>query len=93
MGRMRTRPGVVLTEICGEYVLVSAKAIAKDCPFVTCINEESAFLWTQLINGADEDELVAAVNAEYEVDSLDTLLDAIRGFLREMNERNLLIED
>ena len=93
MGRMRTRPGVVLTEICGEYVLVSAKAITKDCPFVTAINEESAFLWTQLINGADEDELVAAVNAEYEVDSLDTLLDAIRGFLREMNERNLLIED
>lgn len=93
MGRLRTRPGVVLTEICGEHVLVSAKAITRDCPFVTFINEESAFLWTQLLKGADEDMLAAAVKAEYEVDSSDALMEAINAFLKQMTELNLLIKD
>ena len=45
------RPGVVLTEIAGEYVLVAAKALKGECPYVMQLNETSAFLWRQLGSG------------------------------------------
>ena len=42
--KIKTRPGVVLAPICGEYLLVSARALSDVCPYATQINETSAFL-------------------------------------------------
>ena len=63
----KTRRGVVLTEICGEYVLIAAKALLDRCPYLTQINESSAFLWKRMMNGATLEELVIAVEDEYEI--------------------------
>ncbi|MBR6109460.1 MAG: PqqD family protein [Clostridia bacterium] len=93
MSKFRTRPGVVLTNICGEHILVAAKAAVPDCPFVTRINEESAFLWEKLKGGADEDELLRAVEKEFETDDPEALRGAIQAFLKQMSEMHLLVED
>ena len=93
MSKFRTRPGVVLTEICGEHMLVAARAIAEDCPFVTTVNEESAFLWEKLKGGADAEQLLQAVQDEFNVDDPDTLREAIRVFLQQMSELHLLTEE
>ena len=53
MERYKTRVGVVLTRVCGEWLLVSAAALKDLCPFVTVINESSAFLWNRLQSGAE----------------------------------------
>ena len=50
MVKYRTRPGVVLTDICGENVLVSASSLAGLCPYVTQINDSSVFLWKLLVH-------------------------------------------
>ena len=34
----RTRPGVILASVCGEYVLVGTKEALKQCPNITRIN-------------------------------------------------------
>lgn len=91
MERYKTRPGVVLTEVCGEYLLVSAKKNLPLCPYVTTVNETSAFLWNRLLTGADVDELMEAVRAEYEVDNPAAAESAVRSFLRQMIEMNYLI--
>lgn len=93
MNRYRTRPGVVLTEICGEHMLVSARAVAHDCPFVTHINESSAFLWEKLKNGADEDELMEAVAKDFELEDPEELREAIRGLIRQLLDLKLLITE
>ena len=89
--RYKTRPGVVLTEIAGEYVLVAAKALLGTCPYVTQINETSAFLWRRLEQGSGMQELLTDVAEEYEVDDLGTVREAIEGFIRQMNEMNYLL--
>ena len=89
--RYKTRPGVVLTEIAGEYVLVAAKTLLDVCPYVTQINETSAFLWRRLEQGAGMQELEAAVAEEYEVEDLGAVREAIEGFIRQMNEMNYLL--
>ncbi len=93
MERYKTRPGVVLTEICGEYVLVSAKMNLKLCPYVTTINETSAFLWNRLIDGADLPALMQAVRDEYEIDDIPAAEEAVRAFLAKMLELNYIIPE
>ena len=93
MSKFRTRPGVVLTNICGEYALVTARALVRDCPFVTQINDSSAYLWEKLREGSDEDGLMAAVEAEFDVDDPVVLRGAIRDFLNQMLELKLLIKE
>ena len=91
MERYKTRPGVILTEIAGEYVLVAAKALLEECPYVTQINESSAFLWKQLEHAASLDDLAEAVTKEYEIEDPSGVLEEIQGFVRQMNKMNYLL--
>lgn len=87
----KTRPGVVLTTVCGENLLVAAKAAAAECPYVTQINDTSAFLWERLVGGNDVEGLMAAVAEEYEVAEPDMIRSAIESFIKEMTECGYLL--
>ena len=91
MTSYKTRPGVVLTEIAGEYVLVAAKSLLSLCPYVTQINESSAFLWHRLEQGASTAELEACVAEEYEIENVDEAQSAIQAFVQQMKEMNYLV--
>lgn len=90
MTRYKTRKGVVLTEIAGEYVLVAAKALLDECPYVTQLNESSAFLWRQMVHGATLDELETAIGEEYEIEDPAAASAAIEGFVKQMEEMHYL---
>lgn len=87
----KTRMGVVLTEIAGEYVLVAAKALLDECPYVTQLNESSAFLWRQMEQGASLEELEAAVAEEYEIEDPAMARAAIEAFVKQMEELKYII--
>lgn len=91
MQTYKTRPGVVLTEICGEYLLVSAKKVRDKCPYLTQINESSALLWRELDKGASVDSLFSAVNEEYELPVPDAARAAIKDFIAQMTELGYLL--
>ncbi len=93
MTRYKTRHGVVLTAICGEHVLVAASEAQKLCPYVTELNETSAFLWQQLTSGSDLDGLMAALGEEYELDDPNAARQAVDAFLRQMLELNYLLPE
>lgn len=84
MERYKTRLGVVLTEVCGEHLLVAAAPLREECPYVTVVNESSAFLWRQMEDWTSPEELAKAVQAEYEVEDPVALLPMIRSFLDQM---------
>lgn len=86
-----TRPGVVLTSICGEYYLVSARALHGICPYAIEISEDSAFLWRNLSEGADAEELFRKVEEEFELDDADSARMAIEEFIEQMLGMNYLI--
>lgn len=80
----RTRRGIVLTEICGEYVLVTARSLLGICPYLMQLNESSAFLWRHMLHGASIDELVEKVKEEYETTDSDNPELAVEEFVRQM---------
>ena len=93
MVKYRTRPGVVLTSVCGEHLLVAAKAAREHCPYMAQISESSAFLWKLLVDGAGEDELLRAVCAEYDIDDPETARQAIESFVSRMLEEGYLLQE
>lgn len=93
MKRYRARNGLVLTQVCGEYLLVAARALRELCPYVTVVNETSAFLWERLEQGATPEELEQAVADEYEVDDPAAVRGVIDDFLRRMQELNYVLTE
>ena len=91
MIRYKTRPGVILTTICGQHILVAAAAVRDLCPYVTEINETSAFLWQQLTSGADLNGLMAALDAEYELPDPSAARQAVESFICQMLELHYLL--
>ena len=64
--KYRIRPGVVLAEVCGEYMLLATLDASRHCPYVYQLNETAAAFWRWMAQGLDEDAVVAAAAAEYE---------------------------
>ncbi len=89
----KTRSGVVLTSICGEHVLVAASTARQYCPYVTELNETSAFLWRRLSSGVSLESLMAALGEEYELDDPAAARQAVEAFLRQMLELNYLLTE
>ncbi len=93
MTRYKTRRGVIHTAVCGVQLLVAAGEVQKECPYVTEINDTSAFLWEHLRTGADLEGLMAALDAEYELDDPAAARQAVEAFLRQMLELNYLLPE
>ncbi len=64
----KTRKGIVLTSICGQYVLVAAKKARENCPYVTQINETAADCWRLLENGSTSEALTTYLIEEYDAE-------------------------
>ncbi len=89
--RYRARPGVVLVSICGEYVLVAAKAVRREVPRFAQLNESSAFLWRLLESGSDEGELEQAVKTAFEISDSERAKEAIQAFIQQMLDSGYLV--
>lgn len=87
----QTRPGVVLIQICGEYLLVAAKAVQDECPYYCFLNESSAFVWKQLEKGSDFASLEAAVAEEFEIEDPARTRGLILALLEELEKNHYLL--
>ncbi len=92
MTRYKTRPGVVLTSIAGQHVLVAAKPARQFCPYTSQINETAAFCWRILEQGADADELLTKLAEEYEIEDRTAAREDLNELLEQLRNANYLIE-
>ena len=66
---MRIKDGFELHEICGEYVILSHGMGNIDFSKLISLNESAAFMWKSVVEkDFDEQQLVDALCAEYDVD-------------------------
>ncbi|MBQ7235876.1 MAG: PqqD family protein [Clostridia bacterium] len=65
---MKIKDGFILREVAGNFIVVAVGGAVKDFNGVITLNEVGAFLWKKLESGATEEDLVAALLSEYEVE-------------------------
>ena len=82
---MKIKEGFVLRKIAGSNIVVPIGAICVDFNGMITMNDSATFLWEKLAEGADEDQLVAALLAEYEVDE-KTARDCVKDYIGKLEE-------
>ena len=66
--KYRARQGVILAKIGDKALLISAKKLHDQIPYVTEINETTELCWQLMESGMTEAEIVEEILKEYETD-------------------------
>ena len=86
---MRLKKELIRREIAGDVLLVPVGGTVLENNGLFALNELGAFLWDRLETAADEETLVQAVLAEYEVDETTARTDTAE-FLQKLREMDIL---
>ncbi len=86
---MKIKDGFILREVAGSYLVVAVGAAVKAFNGMINLNETGAFLWKLLEKGATEEEAVAELLKEYDVDE-ETAKADVKAFVSKLTEAGLL---
>lgn len=86
---MRTKPGYVMREVAGNYVAVPSGEAALDFSGMITFNETGVFLWKQLSDEKNEQDMLSALLEEYDTDAVTAKAD-ICEFLSKLKAADLL---
>lgn len=84
--------GVVRETICGENLLISTKEAREHCPYLTQLNESSAFIWAMIESGRESEDMISAIMQKYEV-SKEEAHKGLNDFLSAMEKQNFIIKE
>ena len=86
---MKIKNGFVVREIAGQSVVVALGEASKSFNGIIKLNETGRVIWDKLTEGAEKEEIVKAILAEYEIDSATVEKD-IDTFVATLKENNIL---
>ena len=86
---MKIKEGFILRTVAGQNVVVPVGANTMNFNATITLNDSAAFLWKQLESEKNEQELLAALTNEYEIDSATAKSD-ITVFLNVLREHEIL---
>lgn len=86
---MKIKSGFMLREIAGQWVIVPLGARVVEFNAIMTLSESGALLWRLLEKGSDEDGMLAALLAEYDVDEATARKD-VRLFIESIKEKGLI---
>lgn len=85
---MKIKNGYILRTIAGDNVVLPS-GDELDLSIMITLNDTGRFLWERLEKGAEVDDLVAALLAEYEVDEA-TARAGVAAFVEKLEANDLL---
>lgn len=88
---MKIKEGFILKKIAGSTVAVPAGENLVNLQLMLTLNESGAFLWDCLQKPCEEENLVEALTAEYQVDN-ETARQDVKEFIAVLKENQILDE-
>lgn len=88
---MKIKPGYMLRKVVEIYVIIGIGDENYAPNQIMSLNETGVFLWRILEEGAERDQLVARLLAEYDVDEQTATAD-VDAFLTSLREKALIAE-
>ena len=89
----KTREGVILEKICGEYRLIATLDATKFCPVASALNEDSAMVWTMMQDGLDTEEMVHRIVEKYSDLSNEEAGSILETFIRTLMDQGYVLEE
>lgn len=88
---MKIKDGFLLRQVAGNSIVIAVGEEALNFNGMITINGAGTFLWKQLETGATKEELLAAMQKEYDVDEATASRD-IDDFLENLRKADLIVE-
>ncbi len=88
---MKTKDNLILREIAGSWIIVPVGEMVVEFNGLMNLSESGAFLWKKLIDGAEMNELVAALLSEYDIGE-ETAKNDVQEFISQLQTKGLLLE-
>lgn len=86
---MKLKDGFILRTVAGETVVLPTGGVT-DFDMMITLNDTGKFLWERLTVGAEEEELVKALLAEYDVTE-DVAAQSVSAFVARLKELDFLV--
>ena len=86
---MKIKNGFLLKKVGGQNVVVALGEASRSFNGIIRLNDTGVFLWQQLQQDISEEQLVAALTAEYDIDEAQARADAAE-FLGSLRKAALL---
>lgn len=88
---MKIRDGFVLRRVMGQPMVIAVGEASRTFSGMIKLNDTGADLWEWLTEGATEEELVARLQQEYDVDTA-TAQNGVKQFVENLRTQGLLAE-
>lgn len=88
---IRTRPGIVLTHVCGQSLLVAAFKARPQCPYVTILNETGEIIWDCLKENKSTKEIALKLKEMFEIPSDVKVEELINDFIAQLHENGYVL--
>lgn len=85
---MKMKEGFILRTVAGETVVLPTGGVTNFDMMIT-LNDTGRFLWERLTDGAEEEELVKALLAEYDVTE-EVAAKSVAAFVARLKELDFL---
>lgn len=89
---MKIKEGYILRQVAGNNIVIAVGDEAVNFNGLITVNGAGAFLWERLTEGATEEELLAAMLAEYDVER-ETAQKDMAEFLEKLQKADLIVYD
>ena len=86
---MKLKEGFILRTVAGETVVLPTSGVTNFDMMIT-LNGTGRFLWEMLEKGAEKEEMVAALLAEYDVDA-EKATASVDAFVSRLKELDFLV--
>lgn len=86
---LKLKEGFILRTVAGETVVLPTNGVTNLDMMIT-LNDTGKFIWETLVEGAEIEDIVAALSAEYEVDT-ETAKNSVEKFVARLKELEFLV--
>lgn len=90
--KYQIRPGIVSVTVCGENILVATWEARGKCPYTAHFNEVSAYLFSLIEQGLDQEQMIAAAAGHYALDS-NIMCPKVVNYINELIKYGYLIPE
>ncbi len=88
--RYKVRDGIVLKNICDEWLLIAVGKAAEHCLYVRQINDSLAWYWTRISSGMSSEDIVNEAVATFDVPR-DLIVDDLNDLVSQLHTMGYLI--
>lgn len=89
---MKIKDGFIYRQVAGQHVVIPVGENIADFNGIVNLNETAAFMWLKLQEGSSQEQLVAALQHEFDVDAQQALQD-VAAFVQDLRELKAIADE